>query len=175
MRPEDAEVVIRESISVTRQKVAVAKSFALEYFRARRTPTSTDEMVGEFLESVHADPLEPSATVVLQHSGEWVPSLEDKADAISWKLAVLVSVLELVHLDILVAAEPLPRLRTACPIRSERCASRVDRRPKKIPLGLGCRSPIARSALSHDRIDPPPLPHVRLVEVLINRVALLLV
>ena len=98
MQRDEPETIIRERISVTRQKIVVAKSFALEYFGAENSrPAHTDNMVRNFLEHVQADALEPNARVVLQPSGEWLPSLERKADAISWKLAAFAAVLELIH------------------------------------------------------------------------------
>ena len=57
MQPDDPETVIRQRISVTPQMVAIAKSFALQYF-ANQTHTgpgfSVSDMVRAFLQDVGA-------------------------------------------------------------------------------------------------------------------------
>ena len=90
MQPKDAEAIIREGISVTRQRIAVAKQFVVKY--SFSADIETDHVVRSFLESVGAEL--PHKTLQ-QETGEWSPELGRIADTLSWRLAALQAVSEL--------------------------------------------------------------------------------
>ena len=105
MQPEDPEAIIREGISVTRQRIAVAKHFVVEYpFSA---VIETQDVVRSFLEHVGAESVEPEQRTVQQETGKWSPELDRIADTLSWRLAVLQAVSELTFSGSLMMSEGL--------------------------------------------------------------------
>ena len=88
----DAEAFIRQGISVTRQKIVIAKHFVVGY--AFSGVIETEDVVDNFLRQVSAL-VERSPKTLQQETGDWVPELRRIADTLSWRLAALQAVSEL--------------------------------------------------------------------------------
>ena len=93
---DEAEASIRQGISVSRQRIAIAKHFVLQYeFSPETDNTDTDDVVRSFLEHVGAESVDRAPRTVQQETGRWSPELDTIADTLSWRLAALQAVSEL--------------------------------------------------------------------------------
>jgi len=97
MNEEEARQAILQSVSVTRQKILVAKAFILKEFHS-----DTTALLDQFLVSVDARMPEK---VVLHDSVDVGASTRAVAESFSWRLAFGEAVLQLIHGGILLNAD----------------------------------------------------------------------
>jgi hypothetical protein len=100
MLEDEAKKLLTSRISVTRQKVIIAKSKILDL--AKSTPES-DRIIREFLKQVDAG---MPAQVVLHPTVDPVAILHQAADTISWRIAAAEAIWELLHVSLLIPTSP---------------------------------------------------------------------
>lgn len=96
MNEDEAKKFIMDNISVTRQKVIVAKKYILSHFT-----NNTDEIITSFLKDM--DALIPGK-IVLHHSVDPIPSLKKAVESLSWRLAACEAIWQLIHSNIILPA-----------------------------------------------------------------------
>jgi hypothetical protein len=97
MNPGEAESTIRSKVSVTRQRVLVAKAIV---FNAVTAPTSCDDLLSAVYK---ANEVVVPRPVVLHESIDTDGMLSKVADSISWRLATIEAIWSLVHSGLLIA------------------------------------------------------------------------
>lgn len=97
MNPADAESTIRSRMSVTRQRVLIAKAIV---FNKATTLVTCDDLLAEVF---RANAVVVPRPVVLHESVDTNASLAAVADSISWRLATTEAIWSLVHSGLLIA------------------------------------------------------------------------
>jgi hypothetical protein len=97
MNPGDAESTIRSKVSVTRQRVVVAKAIV---FNNATTPVSCDDLLAAVYK---ANEVVVPRPVVLHESVDTDVMLAKVADSISWRLATTEAIWSLVHSGLLIS------------------------------------------------------------------------
>lgn len=95
MNPEEAAKAIRKRVSVTHQKVLVAKAIALNAATANCT---SDDLVAAVL---GANGVVAPQTVVVHESEDTDASIAAVADSLSWRLATAEAIWSLIHTGLL--------------------------------------------------------------------------
>ena len=96
MNSDEAKAYILKHVSVTRQKVTIAKTFVLANFQ-----TDTSKLVDAFLMSVDA---EMPQEVNLNRAVDPLPTLDAAAASISWRLATCEAIWSLISASVLFPA-----------------------------------------------------------------------
>jgi hypothetical protein len=97
MNPNEAEQFIAAQISVTRQKVTIAKAFAIE-----RPTGDSHSLISAFLTEMDATmPQE----VVIHQSVDPIPTLTKVAESFSWRLAMCEAIWGLIHANIFIPTD----------------------------------------------------------------------
>jgi hypothetical protein len=91
MREDEAKLKIVEQVSVTRQKVTIAKANLLDLVEKH---TDSDRIIGEFLKRMDGQMPEK---VILNPSIDPNPNIAKAAESISWRTAASEAILELIH------------------------------------------------------------------------------
>jgi hypothetical protein len=100
MNQSDANEYIKSRISVTRQKVTIAKS---TIFQLCKTIHQSSNLIDEFLETIGA--VMPSI-VVIHNSVDPIPVLKKCSESISWRIAGSEAIWELIHSNLLIQTSP---------------------------------------------------------------------
>jgi hypothetical protein len=101
MAPEDVETLIRERVSVTPQRVVLAKAIVLD--------ASIESRESELLiqAALNANEVQMPGQVVVHPSVDPMPQISAAAEALSWRLAASEAIWSLIHSGLLVAlSEP---------------------------------------------------------------------
>lgn len=97
MNPADAEATIRKRVSVTRQRVIIAKAIV---FNASTLPVTCDDLL---IEVYKTNAVICHRQVILHESVDSNAAISAVADSISWRLATIEAIWSLVHSGLLVA------------------------------------------------------------------------
>lgn len=95
MNPADAETAIRTRVSVTLQRVVIAKAIIAE---SAASSCTSEDLIAAVLK---ANDVVAPKTVVLHESVDTTASVNAVADAISWRLAASEAIWSLIHAGIL--------------------------------------------------------------------------
>jgi hypothetical protein len=95
MNPAEAETAIRSRVSVTQQRVMIAKAIIIESVTSTCT---SDDLIAAVL---RANDVVAPKTVVLHESVDTSASVNAVADAISWRLAAAEGIWSLIHAGML--------------------------------------------------------------------------
>lgn len=95
MNPAEAETAIRQHVSVTHQKVLIAKAIA---FSAATANCTSDELIAAVFK---ANSITVPSRVVLHDSVDTKAALTAVADSISWRLATAEAIWSLIHAGLL--------------------------------------------------------------------------
>lgn len=97
MNPSDAESAIRKRVSVTRQRVLIAKAIV---FNAATSPVGCDDLLSAVYK---ANELVVPRQVILHDSVDSNAAITAVAESISWRLATVEAIWSLVHSGLLIA------------------------------------------------------------------------
>ena len=101
MNPDDANKLIRERVSVTPQRVVLAKAIVLD-------ASTKDCQSSRFVDAVlKANGVEMPKEVVLHHSVDPIPAITAASEALSWRLAASEAIWSLIHSGFLISLDAL--------------------------------------------------------------------
>ena len=97
MTPDEAEKYLRNRISVTQQKVTIAKAYAIDHFLP-----NTDSLIQNFLNVMEA----PMPQQIVIHSSlDTIGQLDKVAESINWRLAMCEAIWGLISANLLIPGQ----------------------------------------------------------------------